>query len=76
LLNNKVSIIDNDNKILEEKHFVNFTRNDLFRDEMREFLTCVKNKTKPSVSLHDGVEAMKLAMRIKEEVGGDYIEEI
>ncbi len=76
LLNNKVSIIDNDNKILEEKHFVNFTRNDLFRDEMREILTCVKNKTKPSVSLQDGVEAMKLAMRIKEELGGDYIEEI
>ena len=70
LSSNRVSIIDNTGEVVTERNFVNFKRDDLFMEEMRDFLTGVKNKTKTSVSLHDGVEALKLSIRIKEKIDG------
>ena len=39
--------------------FKNFQRNDLFLDEMKYFLNCVKRNIKPAPNLHDSIYVLK-----------------
>jgi hypothetical protein len=39
-------------------------------EEMSEFINAVRKKQQSSISLYDGIEALKLAMRIKGEING------
>jgi len=70
LLNNRVTLFKDNNEIIIQKDFSNFNRNDLFMEEMSEFINAVRNKQQSSISLYDGIETLKLAMRIKEEING------
>ena len=70
LLNNRVTLFKDNNEIIMQKDFSNFNRNDLFMEEMSEFINAVRNKQQSSISLYDGIETLKLAMRIKEEING------
>jgi len=45
-------------------------------EEMSEFINAVSNKQQSSISLYDGIETLKLAMRIKEEINGRSIKKI
>lgn len=45
--------------------FSDFDRNQLFLDEMQHFLTCVKERRRPIVDLHDGVTSLRMALAIK-----------
>ncbi len=42
----------------------NFKRDDLFRKQMAHFLEVVEGKEKPACTLHDGIQAQKIAMRV------------
>ena len=70
LLNNRVTLFENSNEIIIQKDFSNLKRNDLFMEEMSEFINAVRKKQQSSISLYDGIEALKLAMRIKGEING------
>lgn len=64
LLNNRVRLFDNKGDFITQKDFPDLKRNDLFMEEMREFIGAVKNKRHSSISLYGGIETLKLAMRI------------
>ncbi len=70
LSNNRVRLFGNKEEIITQKDFPDLKRNDLFMEEMREFISAVKNKRQSSISLYDGIETLKLAMRIKEAIDG------
>lgn len=42
-----------------------FERNWMFFEEMKHFLSCIRENKKPSVSLEDGIAALKLAIAAK-----------
>lgn len=43
----------------------NFQRNQMFEDEVRDFLKCVKNRHKTINDLNDGIMTLKMALAIK-----------
>lgn len=53
-----------------------FQRNDMFIEELKKFIDCVTNHTKPEIGLEDGLVSLKLALAIKQsmEMGGQKIE--
>ncbi|HJN62023.1 MAG TPA: hypothetical protein QGH92_00240, partial [Candidatus Parcubacteria bacterium] len=46
--------------------FKNFNRNDMYIDEMKYFITCIKNKEEPLINLGQGIEVLKMALAVKE----------
>ena len=42
----------------------NFKRNDMYVDEIKYFLKCVKNRKKPMNSLDEGIDTMEIALNI------------
>ena len=70
LTNNRVRLFGNKGEIITQKDFPDLKRNDLFRKEMREFISAVKNRRQSLISLNDGIETLKLAMKIKEAIDG------
>lgn len=58
--------------IVTRKLYPKLRRNDLFLDEMKEFISAVREKHQPIVILYDGIESLKLALKIKEKINGQY----
>jgi predicted dehydrogenase len=44
----------------------NFDRNNLFLDQTRHFLDCVRTRSKPIVDLFDGIQSLRMALAIKD----------
>jgi predicted dehydrogenase len=45
--------------------FPEFERNQLFLDQLKHFLDCVKSRKKPIVDLHDGIQSLRMALAAK-----------
>lgn len=52
------------------KVYDTFNRNDMFIDELKEFMNCVANHTQPKTSLDDGVFCLKMALASCESAEG------
>lgn len=61
-----VRVYDNNGNETETYNYPELLHNDLFVDEIKELLHAINNSRQPLVNLHDGVESLKLALRIKE----------
>jgi predicted dehydrogenase len=46
----------------------NFDRNNLFLDQARHFLHCVKTREKPVVDLVDGIQSLRMALAVKQSI--------
>lgn len=68
LVENTVSFFDEAGGLITRKAYPELERNDLFLDEMKEFVSAVKERRQPLTCLDDGIESLKLAMRIKEKI--------
>jgi predicted dehydrogenase len=44
------------------RHFEGFQRNQLFVDELRHFLACLRGVEKPVVSVQDGAQSLRIAL--------------
>jgi predicted dehydrogenase len=54
--------------------FENFSRDDMFREELLDFLSCVKSRKQPSISIQDGAMSLKIALAAKKSIDtGDFI---
>ncbi|WP_342651037.1 Gfo/Idh/MocA family oxidoreductase [Pseudomonas sp. REB1044] len=62
LLANRLKVHDAQGELTEESDFQGFARNDMFLEQARHFLDCVLGKSQPAVSLHDGVQSLRLAL--------------
>lgn len=51
---------------VREERFVNFTRNDMFMEEVKCFLDYVKTRKQETLTLEDGLGSLKIALAIKE----------
>lgn len=58
-------ILSNEDVVHEEKH-VNFTRNDMFLEEMKQFLEYVKTRKQKMLTINEGIGSLKIALAIKE----------
>lgn len=57
-----VNIGDDSEKIIFDK----FKRNDMFISELNSFMECVEKHGIPEITLNDGIESLKIALKIKE----------
>jgi predicted dehydrogenase len=60
-----VSVFKRSTTAPEIQSFAGFERNQLFVDELRHFLECVKTRSKPIVDLHDGLQSLRMALAAK-----------
>ncbi|MDR3639328.1 MAG: Gfo/Idh/MocA family oxidoreductase [Isosphaeraceae bacterium] len=57
-----------DGEIAEHTTFDRFERNQLFLDEMTHLLACLRGEQIPAVSLHDGVQSLRMALAAKRSI--------
>jgi predicted dehydrogenase len=63
-----VSVLTRGNTAPEVRGFSGFERNQLFIDQLKHFLDCVKSRTKPVVDLHDGLHSLRMALAAKKSI--------
>jgi predicted dehydrogenase len=54
--------------IPEQQTFEGLERNQLFVDELKHFLDCVKSRNRPIVDLHDGLQSLRMALAAKKSI--------
>ena len=47
----------------------NFDRNDMFIDEIKDFISALKNEKEMPVPLQEGIDVLEISLRIKERIG-------
>jgi predicted dehydrogenase len=47
----------------------NFDRNDMFIDEIKDFISALKNEKEASVPLQEGIDVLEISLKIKEQIG-------
>ena len=55
-------------RLADFREWKNFERNQLFVDEMKHFLECVKTRREPVVGLVQGIESLRMALAAKESI--------
>ncbi len=63
-----VSVWTRDNPAPQIHAFPGFERNQLFLDQTRHFLACVRDRTRPVVGLRDGLESVRIALAAKQSI--------
>ena len=63
-----VSVFTRGTTAPEIQSFASFERNQLFIDQLKHFLDCVKSRTKPIVDLHDGLQSLRMALAAKKSI--------
>ena len=66
LRNTSLTIYDKSGEIFESNDFTGFQRNDMFLNQVSNFIDCLRGNAKPKVSLIDGFESLRLALATKE----------
>jgi predicted dehydrogenase len=46
----------------------NFDRNNLFLDQTRHFLDCIRTRSRPVVDLHDGIQSLRMALAARQSI--------
>ncbi|MDD4628525.1 MAG: Gfo/Idh/MocA family oxidoreductase [Candidatus Peribacteraceae bacterium] len=52
----------------QEWNLPNFERNDMFVEEMRNYINAVEKKTAPAVSLPEGMDVLRICLNIREQI--------
>jgi predicted dehydrogenase len=69
-----VKIFDGVGQLAESRAFEGFQRNQLFLDELKHFLACVKGDETPKVTVRDGGQSLRMALAAKESLAtGDVV---
>jgi predicted dehydrogenase len=61
-----VTTFDEAGQVSSHEHLADFKRNQLFIDEVTEFLDCAARRQSPSIPLADGVSSLATALAIKQ----------
>lgn len=64
LLQNRYVLFDK--KTVKEERFANFSRNDMFMEEVKCFMDYVKTRKQETLTLQEGIKSLKIALAIKE----------
>jgi predicted dehydrogenase len=71
-----VTVFDGKGTQVEASSFEGFQRNQLFLDELTCFLDSLEGKPTPLVSLHDGIQSLRVALAAKESLAKGKIVEL
>jgi len=52
--------------VVEEKVYTDFQRNDMFIEELKDFISCVEEKKDPVIDLEQGIVSLKMAIGAKQ----------
>jgi predicted dehydrogenase len=63
-----VTVFRRGSVIPEQQTFEGFERNQLFLDELKHFLDCVKSRKRPIIDLHDGLQSLRTALAVKRSI--------
>lgn len=72
----QVEFFDARTRTREVLHFDKFDRNEMFLDEIRHFLACVRGEEKPIVGLREGLDSMKIAHAADKSLHSGQAEEV
>jgi predicted dehydrogenase len=61
-----VKLYDASGELAQSDKFPDFKRSDMFLEETRRFLACIKNHETPSITLRDGAQSLRMALAAKE----------
>jgi predicted dehydrogenase len=61
-----VTVFDGTGKQIESTSYEGFERNQLFLDELKEFLECLRGQKTSLVNLHEGAQSLRMALAAKE----------
>lgn len=64
LIHNQLTVTISD--VTEAAAFPEFERNDMFVEELKLFLSCIKEGKEEAITLEDGIVSLKMALAIKE----------
>jgi predicted dehydrogenase len=56
--------------------FEGFDRNQMFVDELRHFLACVANRSRPIVDLRDGAHSLRTALAVKQSIASGTVVDV
>lgn len=70
LLHNTVILYDKNNNMVINENYSFFSRNELFLSEIKELLGAIKQNRQPCVNFNDGLESLKIALKIKDIING------
>ncbi len=62
----RVRFFDENGRVAEERAFADFQRNQLFLDELQQFLLCLKGQQTPLVSLQEAAESLRMALAARQ----------
>jgi predicted dehydrogenase len=63
-----VSVFTRGSTTPEVRNFTGFERNQLFLDQLKHFLDCVRSRTKPVVDLRDGLQSLRMALAARKSI--------
>lgn len=66
IIKNHVTLCIGD--IISEIDFEDFTRNDMFIEELKRFVKCIEENSKEDITLEDGIKALKIALSAKRSI--------
>lgn len=63
-----VSVFTRGSTIPAVRSFAGFERNQLFIDQLKHFLDCVRSRSKPVVDLRDGLQSLRMALAARKSI--------
>jgi len=60
----------------EDYDYSDFERNELFMAELKHFINCIENNTKPLVDIFDGSNSLKMALAAKQSILSGKVEKL
>jgi len=60
-----VTVFTRDSKAPQVSDYQGFERNQLFVDQLKHFMECVKTRSRPLVDLNDGLQSLRMALAAK-----------
>jgi predicted dehydrogenase len=71
-----VTLYNSEGAVVDRFSCEHLERNQLFIDEVRHFLDCVKTRNKPVVDLREGTWSLQLALAAKESIASGSVVEL
>lgn len=68
-----VRVFDGRGQPAESNAFEGFQRNQLFLDELKHFLVCLKGDQTPMVTVRDGAQSLRIALAAKESLATGHV---
>ncbi len=61
-------VVDEHGALASTRPLTGFDRNDLFLNELRHFLACVRGEAQPSATLRDGAQSLRMALAAQQSI--------